>query len=128
MRELYPESKRAAKMTETSLAVIDGALDDLASAAVLLMEMAEAPPGIVNVGTGQDLTIRELAVQIASLVGFGGRLVFNEDYPDGAPRKLLDIGRITALGWRPRIRLADGLAQVVDHYVRNVAPGADSRA
>ncbi len=102
--------------------------DDLASAAVLLMEMAEAPPGIVNVGTGQDLTIRELAVQIASLVGFGGRLVFNEDYPDGAPRKLLDIGRITALGWRPRIRLADGLAQVVDHYVRNVAPGADSRA
>jgi GDP-L-fucose synthase len=56
----------------------------------------------VNIGCGEDLTIRELAELIAKIVGFNGRLVFDTSKPDGTPRKLLDISRLSALGWRPR--------------------------
>lgn len=85
--------------------------DDLADAAVYLMENCDAKDlgEFVNVGTGTDLTIAELAQQIAAVVGFAGELAFDRSRPDGAPRKLLDCSRIHALGWRARTPLAEGL-------------------
>jgi GDP-L-fucose synthase len=85
--------------------------DDLADAAVYLMERCDAKDlgEFVNVGTGTDLTIAELAQQIAAVVGFAGELAFDRSRPDGTPRKLLDCSRIHALGWRARTPLAEGL-------------------
>ncbi len=85
--------------------------DDLADAAVYLMEHCDAKDlgEFVNVGMGTDLTIAELAQQIAAVVGFAGELAFDRSRPDGTPRKLLDCSRIHALGWRARTPLAEGL-------------------
>ncbi len=73
----------------------------------------------VNVGCGVDLTIRELAETVREVVGFKGALRFDPAYPDGTPRKLMDVSRLTALGWRPRIDLRDGLASTYAWYVDN---------
>ncbi len=84
-------------------------VDDLADACVTLMQQGYAGP-LLNVGTGVDMTIAELARQVATAVGFTGRIVFDASKPDGTPRKLLDVSRLAALGWRARIALADGMA------------------
>lgn len=83
--------------------------DDLAEACLFVLERysGEQP---LNVGTGQDMTIADFAALVADVVGFRGRLVFDPAHPDGAPRKLLDVSRLAALGWRARIPLRDGLA------------------
>ena len=73
----------------------------------------------VNVGCGVDLTIRDLAETVRKVVGFKGALRFDPAYPDGTPRKLMDVSRLTALGWRPRIDLRDGLASTYAWYVDN---------
>ena len=83
-------------------------VDDLADAVVFLMEHYDDEHHI-NIGTGEDVTIRDLAVLIREVVGFTGDLVFDTSKPDGAPRKLLDVSRVRALGWRPSISLAEGL-------------------
>lgn len=86
--------------------------DDLADACLhLLLHYDGREP--VNVGTGEDLTIRELAALIGELAGFRGRLVFDATKPDGTPRKLLDVSRLHALGWRHRIGLREGVARVL---------------
>ncbi|AWN17514.1 GDP-L-fucose synthase [Salinisphaera sp. LB1] len=85
-------------------------VDDLADAAVSLMQRYSRPE-IVNVGVGEDISIRELAELIQQVVGYEGALVLDRDKPDGTPRKLLDVSRIHALGWRARIPLADGIEQ-----------------
>ena len=90
-------------------------VDDLASACRFLLEEYDAPE-IVNVGCGEDVTIRELAAMIAEVAGFTGELVFDPTKPDGTPRKLLDVSRLTALGWRPRIPLRQGLEQTYRWY------------
>ena len=64
----------------------------------------------INIGTGQDVTIRELARTVMDVVGFQGRIVFDASKPDGTPRKLLDVGRLHALGWKHRIALREGIA------------------
>ncbi|HZP18609.1 MAG TPA: GDP-L-fucose synthase [Bauldia sp.] len=85
-------------------------VDDLADALVfLLARYSDAPH--VNVGTGTDLTIRELAEMICRTVGFAGELRFDPTKPDGTPRKLLDVSRLSALGWKARTSLADGLRE-----------------
>ncbi len=84
-------------------------VDDLADACVHLMERDYDGP-IVNIGTGQDVTIRELAETVMQVVGFDGAIVFDATKPDGTPRKLLDVGRLAALGWRARTSLEDGIA------------------
>ncbi|MBA3544403.1 MAG: GDP-L-fucose synthase, partial [Chthoniobacterales bacterium] len=77
-------------------------VDDLASACFFLLQNYDSPE-IINVGTGQDLTIRELAEMISEVVGFGGRLTWDASKPDGTPRKLLDTSKIESLGWKPTV-------------------------
>ncbi len=83
-------------------------VDDLADACLFLMQHHEDEQ-LINVGWGEDVTIRELAELVASTVGFSGTLRFDPSKPDGTPRKLLDTTRLKALGWAPRIRLQDGI-------------------
>jgi len=90
--------------------------DDLADACVFLMERGYEGP-LVNVGTGEDLPIRELAELIMRVVGLEARLRFDTTKPDGTPRKLLDVGRLRALGWRARIPLAEGLRQTYEDFI-----------
>jgi len=83
-------------------------VDDLADACVHLMAQGYDGP-LVNIGTGEDVTIRELAHTVMSVVGFNGRVNFDTSKPDGTPRKLLDVSRLTALGWRATTSLQDGI-------------------
>jgi len=102
--------------------------DDLADACVFLMNLdqqafaslvnSEAFPPLINIGTGQDQTIRELAELVAEVVGFNGRLSFDASKPDGTPRKLLDASRLTSLGWRPRISLSQGLELAYQEFLK----------
>ena len=95
-------------------------VDDLADALVFLMERYSGEEH-VNIGWGEDVSIADLARLIAAAVGYDGGFRFATDKPDGAPRKLLDVGRLTALGWRPRIGLRDGLADAYRWFRDNGA-------
>ncbi len=95
--------------------------DDLADACRILLEKHNDPMQIVNIGCGEDVTIRELAETICEVVGFGGTLVFDTSKPDGTPRKLLDISRMRAHGWTPAISLRDGITSVYDWFLKNNA-------
>lgn len=95
-------------------------VDDLARASVFLLEHYDAPEPI-NVGVGQDLSIKELAELVASVVGYEGGLEFDRSKPDGTPRKLLDVSKLTDLGWRAEIGLRDGLAQTLEWYREHAA-------
>jgi len=97
-------------------------VDDLADACVFLMQRYDAPE-IVNVGTGEDVTIRELAEMVAEIAGYRGRIVQDTSKPDGTPRKLLDVSRLNALGWRARISLRDGLKQTYQWFLAHLAKG-----
>ncbi len=99
--------------------------DDLARACVFLMNLPdgkydallrEDEPPLLNVGTGEDLTIRELAELICKVVGFEGALEFDRSKPDGTPRKLLDVSRIHALGWKAQTSLEDGLRELMKDF------------
>jgi len=93
-------------------------VEDLADACYFLMEHYRES-GIINVGVGQDLTIRELAELIARVTGFRGRLSFDPSQPDGTPRKLLDVSRLTALGWQAQIPLEEGLRRTYRWFCRS---------
>ena len=93
-------------------------VDDCADALVHLM-IEFSGEGPINVGTGDDVTIRELAQTIAGIVGYTGQLVFDSSRPDGTPRKLTDVSRLRKLGWRARIALSDGLAQTYHWFREN---------
>jgi GDP-L-fucose synthase len=93
-------------------------VDDLADALCFLMERYDSPE-IINVGWGEDVTIAELAELVAATVGFRGQIVFDRSKPDGTPRKLLDVGKIKALGWQPRTPLPAGIRATFDWYVAN---------
>jgi GDP-L-fucose synthase len=97
-------------------------VDDLADALCFLMEHYDSPE-IINVGWGQDVTIAELASLIAEVVGFRGTVVFDRSKPDGTPRKLLDVGKISALGWRARTQLAEGVRATYDWYLASAQQG-----
>lgn len=102
-------------------------VDDMAAASVYVMELDEniykantqAMLSHINVGSGQDCTIRELAETIAKVTGFGGKLVFDSTKPDGTPRKLMDVSRLRALGWEARIGLEEGLRDAYEWYVEH---------
>ena len=94
-------------------------VDDLADACLFLMAVYDSPE-IINVGVGTDVTIAELAELIRQIVGYSGRIAFDPSKPDGMPRKLLDVSRLRALGWRPRIPLEEGIRQTYRWYVETL--------
>lgn len=101
-------------------------VDDMAEGCIQLMELEDAQfdsllnearsPALINVGCGQDATIRELAAAVCKVVGFGGELVFDPSKPDGTPQKLLDVSRLKALGWAPSVGLETGLKITYDAF------------
>lgn len=94
-------------------------VDDLADACVWLMDRY-SDEQIINVGVGEDISIRELATLVTEIVGFNGTLDFDTSKPDGTPRKLLDVSRLDALGWRARTTLRDGIDQTYQWFLKNV--------
>src|SRR3954470_23608624 len=84
-------------------------VDDLAEACVFLMNRDDAPD-LINVGAGKDISIAELAALVSDVVGYQGKIEYDRSKPDGTPRKLLDVSRMTGLGWQARIALRDGVA------------------
>ena len=93
-------------------------VEDLAEACVFLMQNYDQAEHI-NVGTGEDISIKELSETIADVVGFKGEFVWNTDKPNGTPRKLLDVSKINSLGWYPTIGLREGIKQTYDWYLEN---------
>jgi GDP-L-fucose synthase len=104
-------------------------VDDMARASVYVMTMDDAVyaantrPDLshINVGTGEDCTIRQLAEALARVIGYEGQLEFDATKPDGTPRKLMDVSRLRAMGWRPEIGLEDGLRQTYGWFLENHA-------
>lgn len=102
-------------------------VDDMAAASVHVMELDRASLNVhttpmlshINVGTGKDCSIRELAETVAHVTGFQGRLIFDSSKPDGTPRKLMDVGRLNALGWKATIALENGLHDTYRWFVDN---------
>jgi GDP-L-fucose synthase len=92
----------------------------LAEAALLLMREYDAPE-MINVGTGEDLAIREIAGIVREVVGYTGAITYDTSKPDGTPRKLLDVTRLKAMGWSPRIGLREGIAETYRWFVDNRA-------
>ena len=92
-------------------------VDDMADACVFLMEHAEIQDGLFNVGTGEDVTIRELAETVMDVVGFKGEIVFDASKPDGTPRKLLNVDRLRGLGWQAKTLLRDGLEKAYADFL-----------
>ena len=91
-------------------------VDDMADACVFLMEQSNSD-GIFNVGTGEDVTIHELAVTVMDVVGFRGKIVFDASKPDGTPRKLLNVDRMRTLGWQAQTKLIDGIARAYADFL-----------
>ena len=93
-------------------------VDDLADACVFLMER-QVGDGILNVGYGDDITIRELAQTVMDVVGFTGRILFDSSKPDGTPRKLLDVSKMAGLGWQAKTSLHEGIADTYASYLNS---------
>jgi len=92
--------------------------DDLADACFFLMQHYNDPT-LINVGVGEDLTIKELAQMISGIVGFKGKIVHDLSKPDGTPRKLLDVSKLAALGWKPKIGLEEGIKKVYQQFLES---------
>jgi GDP-L-fucose synthase len=95
-------------------------VDDLAKAVIFLAENYDDGQ-IVNVGVGEDISIADLASLIAEIVGFDGKLAFDTSKPDGTPQKLLDVSKLSSLGWQAKTALHDGIAQTYAWFTENVA-------
>ncbi|MFO7343330.1 MAG: GDP-L-fucose synthase, partial [Bacillaceae bacterium] len=94
--------------------------DDLADACIFLMKNYEGNE-IINIGVGKDISIKELAEKIKNVVGYQGEIKFDTSKPDGTPRKLVDVSKINALGWKASISLDEGLQKVYQWFLENVA-------
>lgn len=92
--------------------------DDLADACYFLMQ-TYSEPELINIGTGEDLTIRDLALMIGETVGYEGKITFDESKPDGTPRKLMDVSKLHARGWKHKIDLRSGLKLTYQDYLKN---------
>ena len=93
-------------------------VDDLANAVIFSFEN-DLDKDLYNIGTGIDMSIKNLALTIKNIVGFNGEIKWDKSKPDGTPRKLLDISRFVKLGWKPSINLEDGITSVYDWYIKN---------
>jgi GDP-L-fucose synthase len=97
-------------------------VDELADACAFLLNLSN-PPDLINVGTGTDVTIRELTELVAEVTGFAGRIVWDSSKPDGTPRKLMDVSRLGALGWKARVSLREGVAKTYASFLAEKAAG-----
>jgi GDP-L-fucose synthase len=97
-------------------------VDDLADACAFLLRL-DNPPDWINVGTGTDVTIKELTETIAAVTGYSGRIVWDTSKPDGTPRKLMDVSRLTALGWKARLGLREGVERTYQSFLTEKAAG-----
>jgi GDP-L-fucose synthase len=97
-------------------------VEDLARGLLFLLEQ-ENPPDWVNVGSGQEVSIRDLAVLVKEATGFQGELHFDPSMPDGTPRKICDTTRIRKLGWKPQVPLGEGIKRTVGEYRAALAAG-----
>ncbi len=97
-------------------------VDELAEACAFLLQLAD-PPDLINIGTGTDVTIKELTELMAQVTGFTGRVTWDATKPDGTPRKLMDVSRLTALGWQSRVGLREGVEQTYASYLAEKAAG-----
>lgn len=95
-------------------------VDDLADAVYFLMENHDAKE-FINIGTGEEVTIRELAQTIAELIDYKGTILFDSTHPDGTPQKLLDLTRLHSLGWKHSIPLREGLKRTIDYYINTIS-------
>jgi GDP-L-fucose synthase len=95
-------------------------VDDCASACLHLMDVYEQPEHI-NIGVGTDIAVSELAEMVQRIVGYDGDIVYDKSKPDGTPRKLVDVSKIFALGWRPRISLEEGIRNTYEWYVQKTS-------
>jgi len=93
-------------------------VDDLADACFFLLENYDSPE-IVNIGCGEDVSIKELAETVCEVLGFQGSLVFDTSKPNGTPRKLMNVGKLLALGWKPRIGLKEGIRDAYEWFLKN---------
>lgn len=98
-------------------------VDDLADACAFLLGM-ESPPDWINVGTGTDVTIRELTETVAAVTGFSGKIAWDATKPDGTPRKLMDVSKLSALGWKAKIALREGVEKTYASFLAESAAGA----
>lgn len=96
-------------------------VDDLADACLFLLEKYDSPE-VVNIGCGEDVTIRELAETVCDVLGYKGELVFDTTKPDGTPRKLLDMSKMFDMGWRPKIGLREGIQGAYEFFLKTVHP------
>ncbi len=97
-------------------------VDELADACAFLLKLAN-PPDLINVGTGTDVTIKELTELVAAATGFSGKIIWDATKPDGTPRKLMNVGRLTALGWQAQIGLREGIAKTYASFLAEQATG-----
>lgn len=97
-------------------------VDDLADACAFLLGL-ENPPDLINIGTGTDVTIKELTEIVAAVTGFSGRITWDSSKPDGTPRKLMDVSKLSALGWKARIGLRDGIEKTYASFLAEKAAG-----
>lgn len=102
-------------------------VDDMASACLFVMNQAGFND-IVNIGSGQEVSIRELAELICEVIGYQGDIIYDREKPDGTPRKLLDTSRLTQLGWKAQINLKDGLRQTYEWFVKSYCPSVGVEA
>jgi GDP-L-fucose synthase len=93
-------------------------VDDLAKAVVFALEQG-LPENLYNIGTGEDVTIKQLAETIQSIVGHEGQIIWDASKPDGTPRKLMDVSKINKLGWKAQINLEDGIRDTYDWFLAN---------
>ena len=93
-------------------------VDDLAEAILVVAEKYDKIDPI-NIGSGEEVTIKQLALLIRRIINYNGRIVFNSDFPDGVPRKFLDSSKIYRLGWRPKTKLMDGISFVYKWFLEN---------
>lgn len=92
-------------------------VDDMARACVFVMETQKNVPDLINIGTGEDISIRELAFMIKEIIGFQGEIKFDPSQPDGTMRKLLDVSKIHSMGWKHQISLREGLERTIANYL-----------
>jgi GDP-L-fucose synthase len=97
-------------------------VDELADACAFLLKQSN-PPDLINIGTGTDVTIKELTELVAEVTGFKGRITWDSTKPDGTPRKLMDVSRLSALGWKARVGLREGVQKTYESFLAEKAAG-----